>query len=164
MTLSITALLLYEYAITLGEERRLIWANIRTTYAAIFMANRLNMLCMCISMVFAVCPWRNTMVRISELHTTESSQMRRGMMQVSSACAISDTNPCEAAGRSSSFGNVSVPQHCCYGLVRMTANFRPRTCFEYERSDVHISRLCYQQPLVFTRRLYRSSRASPCRS
>lgn len=67
MTLSTTAFLLYEYAITLGEENRLIWANICTTYAAIFMANRLIMLCMCISTVLAVCPWRTIKIRASAL-------------------------------------------------------------------------------------------------
>ncbi|KZT70578.1 hypothetical protein DAEQUDRAFT_175350 [Daedalea quercina L-15889] len=53
------ALLLYEYTITLGRESRLIWTDVRTGYAAIFLINRLNMLCMVISLILRICPWLN---------------------------------------------------------------------------------------------------------
>lgn len=83
------ALLLYEYIITLGEESRLIWANIRTTYAAIFMVNRLNMLCMCISTILTVCPWHTTMVCISLLRHGSFSYAQR-------YCERQCLFPCEA--------------------------------------------------------------------
>ena len=46
-----TALLLYEYVITLGEEIRFMWRDIRAGHAALFMINRLNMVCMFVVMV-----------------------------------------------------------------------------------------------------------------
>lgn len=46
-----TALLLYEYAITLGEESRFIWRDVRAGHATLFMINRLNMVCMFVVMV-----------------------------------------------------------------------------------------------------------------
>ncbi|KAH9925820.1 uncharacterized protein B0H18DRAFT_1119307 [Fomitopsis serialis] len=45
------ALLLYDYIVTLGQESRYIWTDVRAGYAAIFLINRLNMLCMAIYMI-----------------------------------------------------------------------------------------------------------------
>ncbi|KZT70572.1 hypothetical protein DAEQUDRAFT_725088, partial [Daedalea quercina L-15889] len=55
------ALLLYEYVITLGQESRFVWSNACTGYAVIFLINRLNMLCMSISMFLGLC-MRQTIV------------------------------------------------------------------------------------------------------
>ena len=45
------ALLLYEYAITLDAEIQFIWRDVRAGYAALFMINRLNMVCMFVVML-----------------------------------------------------------------------------------------------------------------
>ncbi|KAH9829883.1 uncharacterized protein C8Q71DRAFT_862978 [Rhodofomes roseus] len=50
-----TALLLYDYVVTLGQESRYIWKDIRAGYAAIFLVNRLIMLCMFIYGIFSIC-------------------------------------------------------------------------------------------------------------
>ena len=57
------ALLVYEYLITLGEESRLIWTNLRAGYAALFLVNRVIMLCMSIAMVLSVSNWHSIVVR-----------------------------------------------------------------------------------------------------
>jgi len=49
------ALLLYDYVVTLGQESRYIWTDVRAGYAAIFLINRLNMLWMAISGILNVC-------------------------------------------------------------------------------------------------------------
>lgn len=57
------ALLVYEYLITLGEESRLIWTNLRAGYAALFLVNRVIMLCISIATILLVCDWHSLMVR-----------------------------------------------------------------------------------------------------
>ena len=42
---------MYEYIITLGEESQFIWSNVHAGHAALFMINRLNMVCMFVVMV-----------------------------------------------------------------------------------------------------------------
>ena len=59
------ALLVYEYLITMGLEYRFIWKTPRTGNSAIFLLNRLNMLCMWISLMMFAENWHKIEVRIS---------------------------------------------------------------------------------------------------
>ncbi|KZT70579.1 hypothetical protein DAEQUDRAFT_725102, partial [Daedalea quercina L-15889] len=45
------AWLLYEYVITLGQENRFVWRDFRAGYTVLFLLNRLNMLCLAISVI-----------------------------------------------------------------------------------------------------------------
>ncbi|KAH9925817.1 uncharacterized protein B0H18DRAFT_1008526 [Fomitopsis serialis] len=67
-----TVLLLYDYVITLGQESRFVWTDVRAGYAVIFLANRLNMLCMFISGILSICSWHTVLVGpTSSLSCTE---------------------------------------------------------------------------------------------
>ncbi|KAH9829885.1 uncharacterized protein C8Q71DRAFT_392735 [Rhodofomes roseus] len=57
------ALLLYDYVITLGQESRYIWTDVRVGYVAIFLVNRINMLGMALAWIIGMCSWDNLMVR-----------------------------------------------------------------------------------------------------
>ncbi|TFY62239.1 hypothetical protein EVJ58_g4001 [Rhodofomes roseus] len=48
------ALLLYDYVITLGQESRYIWTDVRVGYVAIFLVNRINMLGMALAWIIAL--------------------------------------------------------------------------------------------------------------
>jgi len=49
------AFVFYDYVVTLGQERRYIWTNVRAGYAAIFLINRLNMLWSAANGILVVC-------------------------------------------------------------------------------------------------------------
>ena len=75
------ALLVYEYLITLGEESRLIWTNLRAGYAALFLANRAIMLCMSICMVLFASDWRSIVVRLPATSVSRhGTKIHRGMI------------------------------------------------------------------------------------
>ncbi|KAH9925805.1 uncharacterized protein B0H18DRAFT_1008433 [Fomitopsis serialis] len=52
------AMLLYDYVVTLDQERRYIWTDVRVGYVVIFLVNRLNMLCMAVSEILFLCSYQ----------------------------------------------------------------------------------------------------------
>ncbi|KAI0725913.1 hypothetical protein C8Q72DRAFT_849108 [Fomitopsis betulina] len=66
-------LLVYEYVITIGQEYHLIWKRPRTGNSVIFLLNRLNMLCMCISLILFTNNWHN-IVASPQSESTHSAQ------------------------------------------------------------------------------------------